>query len=183
MMLTIGSKIALTVLLMGSSGAIDTSILQGRSSPNRKDDRSAAKMTKINSSVNSLTGFVMPSRNIYCALIGEKQEYLRCEIRSGLNPMPPRPESCESDWGAGFLLSRQSSAEILCISDTIIRDDYPTFAYGSNWMNAGFECESQKIGLTCKNSRGQGFFLSREQWYRFSIGKNKKHFISIPPEG
>ncbi len=80
-----------------------------------------------------------------------------------LNPMPPQPDNCEFDWGAGFLLSQQNQAEILCISDTIGSSDY-TLSYDSTWTNAGFECKSQKIGLTCKNSNERGFFLSREKW-------------------
>jgi len=43
--------------------------------------------------------------------------------------------------------------------------DYITILnYGSNWNEGGFKCVSQKIGLTCTNSNGIGFFLSREKW-------------------
>jgi len=111
------------------------------------------------------TSFITPSGNIYCALVGEDKNTLRCEIRTKLNPIPPQPYRgyCEFDWGAGFLLPKYGKAEVLCISDTIDGSNY-LLSYGSTWTNAGFKCLSQKIGLTCTNSTGQGFFLSRERW-------------------
>ena len=119
-----------------------------------------------NSNSNSAsTSFVTPSRNIYCALVGEDKDALRCEILSLLNPMPsqPNPGYCEFDWGAGFLLPKDTQPEILCISDTIAGTDY-TVSYGSTWTHSGFNCESRTSGLTCTNSQDQGFFLSREEW-------------------
>jgi hypothetical protein len=115
-----------------------------------------------------ITSFRTPSGNIYCALVGEEENMLRCEIRSMLNPLPPQPYPgyCEFDWGAGFLLPRQGKPEILCISDTIGGSNY-TLPYGKTWENAGFKCLSQKAGLKCTNSSGRGFFLSREKWIVF----------------
>ena len=114
------------------------------------------------------SSFVMPSGNIYCALVGEKENILRCEIRSMLNPLPPQPYRgyCQFDWGAGLLLPQQGKPEILCISDTIGGSNY-TLNYGKTWENAGFKCLSQKAGLKCTNSSGRGFFLSREKWFIF----------------
>ncbi len=116
----------------------------------------------------SPTSFVTPSRNISCALVVPNQEALRCEIHSGLNPMPPQPTSydCQFDWGAGFLLPQSDSPKILCISDTIGGTNY-TLPYGETWMKSGFKCHSQRRGLTCTNATGQGFFLSRESWKVF----------------
>ena len=125
-----------------------------------------APQQKSNDNSNSTsTSFVTPSGNIYCSLVGEDKDALRCEILSMLNPIPPLPNPghCEFDWGAGFLLPRYTQPEILCISDTIAGTDY-TLAYGSTWNNSGFQCESQTNGLTCTNSNNQGFFLSREKW-------------------
>lgn len=112
------------------------------------------------------SGFVTPSGNISCAVEGEDEKVLRCEIKSKLNPKPPQPYSgyCEFDWGAGFSLTSYGKPEILCISDTISGGNYPTLSYGSTWRNAGFKCVSQRAGLKCTNASGQGFFLSRERW-------------------
>lgn len=130
----------------------------------------ALEFTGNSNSPKTTTSFVMPSGNIYCALVGEHKDILRCEIRSMLNPIPPQPYRghCEFDWGAGFLLPQSGKPEILCISDTIGGSDY-TLQHGSTWMNAGFKCVSQRTGLTCTNSTGQGFFLSRERWNVFEV--------------
>ena len=116
---------------------------------------------------NTLTteGFILPSGNIYC--YSSNSNYLRCEIASGLNPMPPQPESCQLDWGFGLILSHQDSARVLCAGDTIMGENLPTLSYGNNWENAGFKCTSQTAGLTCTNLNGRGFFLSRERWNVF----------------
>ncbi|HEY9670373.1 MAG TPA: DUF6636 domain-containing protein [Waterburya sp.] len=111
-------------------------------------------------------GFATPSGNIHCALVGNNKNALRCEISSGLNPKPPQPYPgyCEFDWGAGFSLPKSGNPKILCISDTIAGSSYSTLSYGSTWKKAGFQCVSRTTGLTCTNSSGQGFFLSRERW-------------------
>lgn len=164
-MLTIlSSRMSVIVFLMGSIVFIHTSVLAGCSSQNPEKTNPPVAATNIESSaIAAPTSFVLPSGNIYCALVGANQDALRCEIRSMLNPMPPQPNSCEFDWGVGFLLPQNGKPEILCVSDTIGGSDY-TLSYGSTWTNAGFKCESQTMGLTCKNSTGQSFFLSREKW-------------------
>jgi hypothetical protein len=165
-MLTILPRTSVTVLLMSLILSIHTSVLAGCSSQNAENNNSPAARNIESSAVATPTSFVLPSGNIYCALVGVNQDALRCEIRSMLNPIPPQPNSCEFDWGAGFLLSQNGKPEILCVSDTIGGSNY-TLSYESIWSNAGFECKSQKIGLTCKNFTGQGFFLSREKWNVF----------------
>jgi len=114
------------------------------------------------------SSFVTPSGNVYCALTGEEKNVLRCEIRSMLKPLPPQPYPgyCEFDWGTGFLLRQYGKPEILCISDTIGGSNY-TLYYKKTWTYSGFNCVSEKTGLTCKNKSGNGFFLSRGQWNAF----------------
>lgn len=114
------------------------------------------------------TDFVMPSGNIYCALIGKSEKILRCEIQSQLDPQPPQPypNYCEFDWGGGFLLRQQGKPDILCISDTIAGTNN-TLSYGKTWQHSGFKCFSQRRGLMCSNPDGHGFFLSRNQWRAF----------------
>lgn len=110
-------------------------------------------------------GFMMPSKNIFCAFLNDSG--LRCEILSGLNPVPPQP-SPHGDcvWGQSLLLPSSGKIEFLCIGDTIW-DNYQILSYGKTWKKSGVECVSQKTGLTCKNNRGNGFFLSRERWKVF----------------
>ena len=114
-------------------------------------------------------GFIMPSRNIVCFSYGQSpKQFLRCEIRSGLKPMPPKPSSCQFDWGGGFLLTTdRQKAEILCISDTVYSPDFAILNYGKTWRKNGFSCNSTTNGLTCTNGKGNGFFMNREQWRAF----------------
>jgi hypothetical protein len=121
------------------------------------------------SSLAQTTGFQTPTGNIYCELVGEAQDNLRCEIGSLLNPIPRQPYRgfCEFDWGGGFLLSEAGKPHILCISDTIRDRDKYVLPYGRSWSNSGFTCVSRRTGLTCSNTTGNGFFLSRERWRVF----------------
>ncbi len=162
-------KILVIGRMTGLILALNNLGLIGCSAPQTESSHSSVVKTEGQTLTASATPkrFILPSGNIYCALVGTNQDALRCEIASLLNPLPPQPADCQFDWGAGFFLPQQSPATILCISDTIASNDY-TLAYGSTWTHAGFECQSHQIGLTCKNSHGQGFFLSREQWKIFS---------------
>jgi hypothetical protein len=103
---------------------------------------------------------------MFCELIPGVKNSLRCEINTSLKPKPPQPYPgyCGFDWGMGFLLPADARPEILCISDTVADKNKPVLAYGRTWNNGGFKCVSQKTGLTCTNSNGIGFFLSREKW-------------------
>ncbi len=114
--------------------------------------------------------FRMPSGNIYCAY--EHYSFapiaLRCEIRSGVKPLPPRPKACgDAVWGAGFSMRQTGKAYVLCITDTIYTPKAKVFRYGTTWRGGGFTCRSKTTGLTCTNRSGKGFFLSREHSYGF----------------
>jgi hypothetical protein len=145
-------------LLAGCLLSINIPALAGNTVAGKDNSRSKA----------APSSFVMPSRNIYCALTGEGDRSLRCEIRSSLNPLPRQPYRgyCEFDWGAGLLLPQAGKPEVLCISDTIASNSY-TLAYGKTWRKNGFKCVSQRAGLTCTNASGNGFFLSRKRWQVF----------------
>jgi hypothetical protein len=110
--------------------------------------------------------FQTPSGNISCGLVEGNEIRLRCEIASSLRPKPAQPYTgyCQFDWGRGFSLPTTGKPAILCISDTIADRNQSVLAYGHIWKNAGFKCVSQRSGLTCTNTTGQGFFLSREKW-------------------
>jgi hypothetical protein len=110
--------------------------------------------------------FRTPSKNIYCAWISTSA-VLRCDILSGVRPLPPRPPSCDFDWGAGFDLRRTGRARILCVSDSVVTSSARVLRYGQTWQRGGFTCISRTIGLRCRNLRGHGFFLSRQRSFRF----------------
>jgi hypothetical protein len=152
-------------------GCRQLEMISSKSSPLKSNSKISAESKPdiaTDTAMSQERNFVLPSGNIYCALVGENDSSLRCEIASLLNPMPPQSESnpCNFDWGAGFLLKQDGKPEILCISDTIAGSDN-TLNYGQTWSNEGFTCESEAIGLKCLNKEGHGFFLSRDKWETF----------------
>ena len=107
--------------------------------------------------------FRTPSGNIGCAYAyfeGESPT-LRCDIRSGLQPAPPRPRSCDLDWAYGYELGATGLAHTFCAGDTALNPRATVLAYGQVWRQAGFTCTSRTTGLTCLNRSGHGFLLSR----------------------
>jgi hypothetical protein len=121
-------------------------------------------------SLSGLKGFQTPTRNIVCGgYSGSQPSWLRCDINSGLKPKPSRPKGCEFDFGGTLALSAKGSTKIGCVSDVVLPDPTkaPVLAYGKTWRYGPFTCKSAKTGLTCRNSKGHGFFLSRERWTRF----------------
>ena len=112
--------------------------------------------------------FRMPSGNIYCAY----EHYdsapigLRCDIRTGVKPLPPKPKYCDVDWGVGFVMSRRGPAQILCAGDTVADPKAPVLAYGTTRRFGVFSCSSSTAGLRCVNTTGDGFFMSKAHSYR-----------------
>ena len=107
----------------------------------------------------ALHGFRTPSGNIACAQEGAR---VRCDILATTNRRPPRPASCEFDWGFAYAAQRGwHRGRRLCVSDTVNDPTLPVLAYGHSWSAAGVRCRSRVSGLTCTNPRGHGFFLSK----------------------
>jgi hypothetical protein len=109
-------------------------------------------------------GLQMPSRNIGC--IFSNPSFVRCDVRTGLRPRPPRPAGCGLDWGYGLEMTAASQPETFCAGDTALGTG-PILAYGATVRLLGFTCRSQRSGLRCTNRAGHGFFLARERWRRF----------------
>ena len=112
--------------------------------------------------------FQTPSRNIGCAYLPVISKgdvpTLRCEIRSGLRPLPPRPRGCgDAVWGQAVAMSRTGRPRGICISDTIREPSAPVLGYGRTWRVGGFTCVSRPSGLRCANRAGHGWRLSRER--------------------
>jgi hypothetical protein len=113
--------------------------------------------------------FRMPSRNIACAYIADRTyggPMLRCDLLSGLRPTPRARCRYEGSWSAVTMKPR-SRAHPICISDTVYDNRSPILAYGRTWRRGGFTCTSRRAGLTCRNLRGHGLFLSRRSWRVF----------------
>jgi hypothetical protein len=109
-------------------------------------------------------GFYTPSKNISCAYnppFGRYSGTIRCDIFSGLVPEPRG--ACDVDW-TGLSLSPVGRGQPVCAGDTVADRRLRVLAYGSRWRHRGFTCLSRRVGVTCRNTRGHGFFLSRAAW-------------------
>ncbi len=121
----------------------------------------------IPADASTLLFFRTPSGNIGCAysagLPGAQAPTLRCDIRSGLVPRPPRPAGCPLDWGDSLAIRSTGRATGVCHGDTAIDSRAPVLRYGRTWKRGGLACSSRTTGLRCTNSSEHGFFLSRER--------------------
>ena len=114
-----------------------------------------------------LVEFRTPSGNIGC--IGETvraDNNLRCDIRNRSWSPPPRPKSCQLDWGQGLSLNRTGRARYVCAGDTALNTG-PRLAYGATRRIGSIVCVSRTSGLTCTNPAGHGFRMSRTRVTRF----------------
>ena len=110
--------------------------------------------------------FQTPSHNIGC-VYSSSPAYLRCDIRSGLKPAPPKPKGCMNDWKFGYEVDARGRAHTVCAGDTVLSPTARVIRYGTTWRGGAFTCKSSTSGLRCKNRSGHGFFLSRAHSYRF----------------
>ena len=73
-----------------------------------------------------------------------------------------RPDDCDLDWGNAFGITADGmKGELICYGDAVYDPNVITLGYGEVIEQAGLKCRSERKGLTCKNGRGHGFFLSK----------------------
>jgi hypothetical protein len=119
-----------------------------------------------------LPGFVSPSGNIRCfVLVGHSGDLL-CTIAAADYAKTLQARCIDGgagvDWH-GFALRTAGKAALNCsggIQYDPATDRLPTarLAYGSTWRSDGFSCASARTGVTCRNGRGHGLFVSRASW-------------------
>ena len=115
--------------------------------------------------LQSFTGFQSPSGNIGC-VIGRRGG-VRCDIRNRDWSPPPKPASCQLDWGFGLTVERRGRGRFVCAGDTTLGQGR-RLAYGDTIRRGRFRCESTRRGMRCVNRfTGHGFTLSRERARRF----------------
>lgn len=111
-----------------------------------------------------ITGFQTPSKRIGCAVIDQGKRWdLRCDVTGATNTPPPKPVSCEFDYGFSFGLTATGKGRRLCVSDTPLSPSFKVLAYGKTYKRGPFACKSRQSGLRCTNKRGHGFELARER--------------------
>ncbi len=109
--------------------------------------------------------FQSPSGNIGCVI--DRQSGVRCDIRNRDWRPPPKPASCQLDWGHGLVVERRGRGHFVCAGDTTLGQGR-RLAYGDAIRRGRFRCVSSRSGMRCVIRRnGHGFVLSRERARRF----------------
>jgi len=110
---------------------------------------------------SSFVQFHTPSGNINC---GMGHGFVRCDTTEHSWTVPPKPATCEFDWGGSIGVGREGPAEFLCVSDAVGGPDSPVLGYGERISKNRFRCTSKTKGVRCVNRKsGHGFFTSREE--------------------
>jgi len=126
---------------------------------------SAASAYGATGSASTLVGFHTPSGNIGCIYSKDGTSvFLRCDIASGLKPLPKKPANCHLNYGAGYEMGPTGRAQAVCAGDTVLHQG-KVLKYGTTWHGGGFTCTSKSTGLRCTNRSKHGFFLSRAHSY------------------
>jgi hypothetical protein len=75
------------------------------------------------------------------------------------------PSRTGVDWH-GFSLGPSTRGRVLCTGGILYsgRPSYVTLPYGKTWRQGVFICTSRVAGVTCRNPKGHGLFVSRGAW-------------------
>ena len=113
-------------------------------------------------SATALVQFQSPTTNIGC--IGDAAS-VRCDVRTTSATPPKKPKACRYDWGSAFEVNRTGRGHGLCAGDTALAtpgDGRRKLAYGKSIrLGPKLVCTSRVTGMTCTNSGGHGFTLSK----------------------
>src|SRR5207247_6526435 len=100
------------------------------------------------------------------------QAFLGCGIKSGLKPAPPRRTCTEGGYAGDrvelFATGRTNTPSCAGDPGALVGSSMArVLGYGKTWSGGGLRCTSAFTGLTCNNTSGHGFFLSRAHWRAF----------------
>jgi hypothetical protein len=115
-------------------------------------------------SATAATSFHSPTGNIRCVI--DRTSFTRCDITNRDWSPPPKPKSCEFDWGNSLGLGFRGRGKFLCVSDAV--DSGRKLDYGQSIQRGRFRCRSRMSGMRCVNLRNDhGFALSKQRFRRF----------------
>ena len=111
---------------------------------------------------DDLLFFRAPSGNIGCMIATGDYAVVRCDLRdltpSNLSP----PPNCDLGWGNSFEIGLSDRKGYLaCVSDSVMDPGAVTLGYGDTISLGGFDCTSEKTGMTCTNPAGHGFTIAK----------------------
>lgn len=122
-----------------------------------------ATVSAASSANAAITVFRTPSGNIGCAAgTSDGSQFLRCDVARTRARAPRRPASCDLAWGNAFEMDGRSRPQRICHGDTVGFGGR-VLVYGRSIRLGAFTCTSRRVGLTCRNRAGYGWFLSFER--------------------
>jgi hypothetical protein len=124
------------------------------------------------------SAFILPSRKIGC-VFHATSEIISCSSYGTpvIDPAisiinyPTAGERCSADI-VGISIGRKGKASGNCsgsphpfsLNSEFKENRVPVLKYRSTWSSNGIACTASIKGLTCKNSTGDGFFMSQQRW-------------------
>jgi hypothetical protein len=111
---------------------------------------------------DGLLFFRSPSGNIHCLIATGDYAEARCDMRSLTPSFTTQPPDCDLDWGSSFAVGLSSRKGVLaCVGDTVADPSAVELGYGQTLSLGGFDCTSERSGMTCTNPAGHGFTISK----------------------
>lgn len=111
---------------------------------------------------DDLLFFRAPSGNIGCMIATGDYAVVRCDLRELTPSDLLAPPDCDLDWGNSFEVGLSDRTGYLaCVSDSVFDPQASTLSYGETLSLGGFDCTSEKTGMTCTNPAGHGFAIAR----------------------
>jgi hypothetical protein len=118
----------------------------------------------------ALPGFRSPSGNIKCLFVPGSTSTMLCTVAHAdyavtLQNRCLGPGGSGVDWH-GFTLGAATKGSVSCSGGILYvgRPSYVTLPYGKTWRHGVFTCWSRTAGVTCRNAKGHGLFVSRRSW-------------------
>jgi hypothetical protein len=106
----------------------------------------------------------LPSGDIHCVV---SRGWLRCDALNFTYQRPPRPRSCDLDYGGAVTLGPLGAPELICHADTVANPAAPVLGYGQAWQITGLTCTATQLVLRCMNGEGRGFEMARARLVLF----------------
>lgn len=111
---------------------------------------------------DDLLFFRSPTGNISCLIATGEYAVARCDMSSLTPSFTTPPPDCDLDWGSSFEVGLSSRKGVLaCVGDSVADPSAVTLGYGETLSLGGFDCTSERSGMTCTNPAGHGFTLSK----------------------
>jgi hypothetical protein len=153
--MTVIPRLAALVLVGALAGCSAPQVTTSSAPPSARVGLGAIPSPVV--SIVDEANFQTPSKNITCALTAS---LVRCDIINRNWKPPPKPASCQLDWGHGMYVE-PGKADFICAGDTVLGSATSVLPYGSSLRAGRLQCDSENAALRCVDQNSQhGFTLA-----------------------